>query len=126
MWPTRVALAAAATALVAGRLGDLVLRRPGLAVGSSRAWPGLLLALGGGVAVAVVTGQDQLPHDQAALLGLTAAAAVAATDLLIDLAAAELTGTDVRRVAALRPTSLFVPFAMLGPVVLTAVRLLDR
>ncbi|MCU1602491.1 MAG: hypothetical protein JWO22_3200 [Frankiales bacterium] len=126
VWPTRVALVAAATALVAGRLGDLVLHKPALAVGSSRAWPGLLLALGTGVAAAVVVGQDHLPHDQSALLGLTAAAAVAATDLLIDLAAAELTGLDVRRVAALRPTSLFVPFALLGPVVLTAVRLLDR
>ncbi len=126
LWPTRVALAAAAVALVAGRLGDLVLHKPGLAVGSTRAWPGLLLALGAGVAAAVAVAQDHLAHDQAALLGLTAAAAVAATDLLVDLAAAELTGVDARRVAALRPTSLFVPFALLGPVVLTAVRLLEQ
>jgi hypothetical protein len=129
-WPLRTALAAAAAALVAGRVGDLVIHRPALAIGSTRAWPGLLLALGTGVAAAVVVAaqdaQDHLATDQAALLGLTAAAAVAATDLLLDLAAAELTSDETRRVAALRPTSLFVPFALLGPVVLAAVRLLER
>ncbi|MCU1621252.1 MAG: hypothetical protein JWL79_97 [Frankiales bacterium] len=126
VWPLRTALAAAAVALAAGRLADLVMHRPALAIGSTRAWPGLLLALGTGVAAAVVAAQDHLATDQAALLGLTAAAAVAATDLLLDLAAAELTSDETRRVAALRPTSLFVPFALLGPVVLAAVRLLER
>ncbi|MDX6268327.1 MAG: hypothetical protein QOD70_3067 [Frankiales bacterium] len=125
-WPTRAALAAAAAALLAGRVADRVVHRPALAIGSTRAWPGLLLALGAGVAAATVTAHDHL--DKAPLLGLAAAAAVAAADLLLDLAAAELTASheDARRVAALRPTSLFVPFALLGPVVLTAVRLLDR
>ncbi|MFN2537678.1 MAG: hypothetical protein ABR549_05945 [Mycobacteriales bacterium] len=126
IWPTRVALAAAAAALLTGRIGDRVVHRPALAVGSTRAWPGLLLALGSGVAAATVTGHDHL--DKAPLIGLAAAAAIAATDLLIDLAAAELTPAqkDARRVAALRPTSLVVPLALLGPVVLAAVRLLDR
>lgn len=124
VWPTRVALAAGAAALLAGRIGDRVVHRPALAVGSTRAWPGLVLALGCGVAAAAAVGHV----DRAPLIGLAAAAAVAATDLLLDLAAAELTPAheDARRVAALRPTSLFVPFALLGPVVLTAVRLLDR
>lgn len=126
VWPTRVALAAAAAALLAGRIGDRVVHRPALAIGSTRAWPGLLLSLGCGVAAAAAVGHDHV--DRAPLVGLAAAAAVAATDLLLDLAAAELTPAheDARRVAALRPTSLFVPFALLGPVVLTAVRLLDR
>ena len=126
MWPVRVALAASAAALLAGRIGDRVVHRPALAIGSTRAWPGLLFALGTGVAAAAVVGHGHV--DRAPLVGLAAAAAVAATDLLIDLAAAELTPAhaDARRVAALRPTSLVVPIALLGPVVLTAVRLLDR
>jgi hypothetical protein len=126
-WPTRAGLVAAATALLAGRVGDWAVHRPALAIGSSRAWPGLLLALGAGVAAAAVTSGDHLSTADAALIGLTAAAAVAATDLLIDLAAAELTPgpADARRVAALRPTSVVVPFALLGPVVLAAVRLLS-
>ena len=124
VWPTRAALASAGAALLAGRIGDLVLHRPALAVGSSRAWPGLLLGLGAGVAAATVTAHTHV--SRAPLIGLAAAAAVAAADLLIDLAATELAPTEVRRVAALRPTSLLVPFCLLGPVVLTAVRLLDR
>jgi hypothetical protein len=124
VWPTRAALAAAAAALLAGRLGDLVIRRPGLAVGSTRAWPGLLLALGAGVAAATATAHSHV--GRAPLIGLAAAGAVAATDLLLDLAASELSPSESRRVAALRPTSVFVPFCLLGPVVLAAVRLLDR
>ena len=121
-WPTRVALAAAAAALVAGRVGDAVLRRPVLATGSTRAWPGLLLALGAGAAAAAVTGHA----DKAPLIGLAAAAAVVAADLLLDLAAGEISTAETRRAAALRPTSLFVPFALLGPVLLAAVRFVDR
>lgn len=127
-WPTRAALAAAGVALLAGRLGDAVVHRPALAIGATRAWPGLLLALGAGVALATVVTDGHLSTDRAALVGLVAAAAVAAVDLGVDLAAAELTSatTDARRVAALRPVSLFLPYALLGPVVLLAVLLLDR
>lgn len=125
-WPTRAALAAAAAALAAGRIGDAVLRRPVLATGSTRAWPGLLLALGAGTLAATITGHGHSQADRAPLVGLAAAAAVVAADLLLDLAAGEISPTETRRAAALRPTSLFVPFALLGPVVLAAVRFVDR
>ena len=127
-WPVRVALAAAAVALFTGRLGDAVLGRPALALGATRGWPGLLLALGSGVAVAVAVAAGHLTAARAALVGLAAASAVAATDLVVDLAAAELTGTheDARRVAALRPVSMLLPYALLGPVVLLVVVLLER
>ena len=127
-WPIRAALAAAGVALLAGRLGDAVVHRPALAVGATRAWPGLLLALGAGVAAATVVADGHLSTDRAALVGLVAAAAVAAVDLGVDLAAAELTSapSDARRVAALRPVSSFLPYALLGPVVLLAVLLLDQ
>lgn len=122
----RVALLAATVALVAGRAGDLVVQKPALAVGSTRAWPGLLLGLGAGTAVSALLDTDLTPG-RAVLVGLVAAAAVAAVDLMLDLAAAELTvdHADARRVAALRPTSLCVPFALLGPVALAAVRFLE-
>lgn len=125
-WPTRAALAAAAAALLAGRVGDRVVHRPALAVGATRAWPGLVLGLGAGVAAATVTASGHL--GRAPLVGLAAAGAVAAVDLLVDLAASELTPRveDARRVAALRPTGLFLPYALVGPVVLTAVRLLEH
>ena len=118
------ALAAAAAALLAGRLGDRVLPRPALAVGAVRGWPGLLLGLGAGVAAAVLVGGDDgaLVGARAALLGLAAAAVVSAADLAVDLAAAELRAgwRDARRVAALRPVGLLLPFAVLGPVALAA------
>jgi hypothetical protein len=125
----RVALTATAAALLAGRVGDRVAARPMLAVGSTRGWPGLLLALGAGVAAGVLSvgsGADGLVNaSQAALLGLVVAATVAAADLAVDLGAAELRPTrrDARRVAALRPSGLLLPFAVLGPVALVASRL---
>lgn len=142
-WPVRTALAAAGVALLAGRIGDVVIHRPALAVGASRAWPGLLLALGAGVAVASLVGDGHLTSSRAALIGLSAAATVAAVDLAVDLAAAELTSevvagapagagavargpVDGRRVAALRPLGVVLPYTLLGPVVLLAVILLDR
>jgi hypothetical protein len=126
-WPVRAGLAAAGVALVAGRLGDAVIHRPALAVGATRAWPGLLLGLGGAVAVAVLVAGGQVSSGRAALVGLAAGATVATVDLAIDLAAAELSPApeDNRRVAALRPVSLFLPFTLLGPVLLLAVRLLQ-
>ena len=101
-WPVRASLAAAGVALLAGRLGDRVVHRPALAVGSSRAWPGLLLGLGAGVAMGVAVADGHLTGDRAALVGLVAAATVAAVDLAIDLAASELSSepSDSRRVAS--------------------------
>lgn len=121
------ALAGAGAALLAGRLGDLVVPRPALAVGALRGWPGLLLGLGAGVAAAVLVegGEGPLVGARAALVGLAAAATVAAADLAVDLTAAELRAgwRDGRRVAALRPVGLLLPFAVLGPVALVAGRL---
>ena len=118
-WPARAALAAAAAALAMGRLTDAITRTPPLS--PSRGWPGLVAALAAGTAAAAVVGHA----DRAPLIGLSAAAAVVAVDLLLDLASHE-TLHDARRRAALRPTRLTVPFALLGPVVLTAARLLAR
>ena len=50
---------------------------------------------------------------------------MATADLAVDLGAAELRAgwRDARRVAALRPTALLLPYAVLGPVALLAGRL---
>ncbi len=127
-WPLRTALAAAGVALIAGRVGDSVVHRPSLARGASRAWPGLLLSLGSGVAVAVAVADGHLAAGRAGLLGLAAAGTVASVDLAVDLCAAELSpaSRDARRVAALRPVLTLLPYVVLGPVVLTAVLLLER
>lgn len=123
----RVALTATAAALLLGRVGDRIAARPMLAVGSTRGWPGLLLALGAGVAAGILSVQadGDMTASQAALLGLVVAATVAAADLAVDLGAAELRPTrrDARRVAALRPSGLLLPFAALGPVTVVASRL---
>jgi hypothetical protein len=123
-----VGFAAAGAVLLAGRLGDWVAPRPMLAVGSTRGWPGLLLGLGAGVAAAGLAanlGAEDLPLRSAALIGLVVASTVATADLAVDLGAAELRAgwRDARRVAALRPTALLLPFAVLGPIALLAGRL---
>jgi hypothetical protein len=122
----RICLGAAAAALLAGRIGDRLAPRPMLAVGATRGWPGLLLGLGAAVAGAVLAaGGGDIPAAQAALLGVVVGATVASADLAIDLGAAELRPTrrDARRVAALRPAGLLLPFAALAPVALVASRL---
>lgn len=123
-----VSLAAAGAVLFVGRLGDLLSSRPILAVGSTRGWPGLLLGLVAGVAAAGVTAYviGEPPLQGAALLGLVVASTVATADLAVDLGAAELRSgwRDARRVAALQPTALLLPYAVLGPVALLAGRLL--
>ncbi len=127
-WAVRGALAATAAAALTGRVADRVAPRPALAHGSTRGWPGLVLALGAGVAACVLVVGDHLSSGEAIAVGLAAAATLAAVDLAVDLAAAELTPSpwDARRVAALRPVSTVLPYALLGPVALTAVLLLDR
>ena len=120
----QVALLAAGASLLAARLGDRLASRPMLAVGSTRGWPGLLLGLGAGVAAAVVAAGDDgvVVGQQAALLGLVCAATVSAADLAVDLGAAELRAgrRDARRVEALKPANLLLPFALLGPISLVA------
>ena len=66
-----------------------------------------------------------LPLRSAALLGVVVASTVATADLAVDLGAAELRSgwRDARRVAALRPAALLLPYALLGAVVLLAGRL---
>ena len=123
----RVCLVAGGAALLLGRIGDRVLPRPALAVGATRGWPGLLLALGGGAFAGVLaTGQGTaLAGTRGALLGLAVSAAVAAADLAVDLGAAELTAgrRDARRVDALMPVGLVLPLAALAPVAFVAGRL---
>lgn len=122
-----VCLAAGAGALLAGRLGDRILPRPALALGANRGWPGLLLALGAGAAAAVAVAGDTGPvaGSRGALLGLAVAATVSAGDLAVDLGAAELTAgrRDARRVSALMPAGLVLPFAALAPIAYVAGRL---
>lgn len=124
----QISLASAGAVLLAGRLGDWLTPRPELAVGSTRGWPGLLLGLGAGVAAATLVADlaGEPPLQAAVLLGLVVATTVATADLAVDLGAAELRSgwRDARRVAALRPTALLLPFAVLGPVALLAARLL--
>lgn len=129
-WVVPAALAAAGATALAGRIGDSLVHRPLLARGSTRAWPGLLLGLGAGVAAAfLVAGTyDGVSASDASLVGLLAASTLAAVDLLVDVSSSELTTSpeDARRVAALRPVSTVLPFVLLGPMCLVAVLLLER
>jgi hypothetical protein len=121
----RAGLLAAGAALVVGRLSDLLLHRLVVAPDASRGWPGLVLALAVGVAVAVPEAGDHLSHRDAMLVGLVCAATAALADLFVDLAASEVLGTE-RRTRALRPVTTLLPFALVGPVLLTAARLLEQ
>jgi hypothetical protein len=116
------ALAAGIACLLAARIGDLVLARPELAVGSTRGWPGLVFGLGCGVAAATAVAHQQsgLASDRAALLGLAVAAAVAVADLAVDLGASELRATrrDARRASAVGPVAVLLPWVALAPVAL--------
>jgi hypothetical protein len=127
-WPLRIALAAAALTLLAGRLGDRFLPRPGIATAATRAWPGLGLGLVAGVLTAVLVNAGHLEWTRAALIGLVAVSVVAGIDLALDLAATELSPSTepARRIAALRPVSVLLPFAALAPVVLLVMRLLSE
>jgi len=124
----QVSFAVAGAVLLVGRIGDRFVPQPVLAVGSTRGWPGLLMGLASGVLAAGVVAQlaGDPPLRSAVLLGLVIASVVATADLAVDLGAAELRSgwRDARRVAALRPTALLLPYAVLGPVALLAGRLL--
>lgn len=124
----RTGLLAAGASLVVGRLADLVLHRLVVTPEASRAWPGLVLALGIGVATAVPEAGEHLSHREAMLVGLACAATAVVADLFVDLAANEVAGTvaEDRRRRALRPVTALLPFALVGPVILVAARLLER
>lgn len=126
--PVVAGLTAAAVALLAGRATDGFLRRPVLTVGATRGWPGLIAALAFGTAAAAVLAPAGTTPGRLALLGLAASAVVVATDLAVDLAAADLRSgaEDARRVAAVRPVLALLPYALLGPVLLLGTRLLER
>lgn len=136
-----IVLAAVGVSLLVGRLGDALVARPAVTPAATRGWPGLVLALGLGVAVAALLGGDDLSARAAALLGLAVAAAAAAGDVAVDLAAVAphaavatgdvaaapgataLRADDGRRAAARRPVGLLLPFAAAGPVAYVAARL---
>ena len=124
----RVGLLAAGAALVVSRFAALLLHRLAVSPDASRGWPGPVLALGVGVAVAVPEAGDHLTRHDAMLVGLACAATAAVADLFVALAAAEVTSTrsDARRLRSLRPVTTLLPFALVGPVLLAAVRLLER
>jgi hypothetical protein len=124
----RVGLLAAGAALVVGRLSDLLLHRLAVAPDSSRGWPGLVLALGVGVAIGVPEAGDHLTDRDAMLVGLACAATAAVADLFVDLSANEVAGTpgEARRQSALRPVMALLPFALVAPVLLVAARLLEH
>ncbi|HUR51656.1 MAG TPA: hypothetical protein VMZ11_05995 [Mycobacteriales bacterium] len=123
----RVGLLAAGAGLVVVRLASLVLRRFALAPDTTRGWAGLVLALAVAVAVAVPEAGDHLADRDAMLVGLAAAATAVLADLFVDLASAEVqVRRDDRRVHALSPVAWLLPFALVGPVLLVAARLLER
>jgi hypothetical protein len=108
----RAGVLAAGAALLVSRLDGL--------------W-GLLLALALGAGTGLLAGRDGLGTRDAALVGLVAAGAVATADLLVDLARGDLHAQprDQRRIASLQPVGLLLPFALLGPVLFVAIRLLE-
>ena len=122
----RSGLAAAGTALLVGRLTDSVVRRPVVTVGTTRGWPGLVTGLVAGAAAGVLVSASGWSAGRAAAVGLVAAAVAVVGDLLVELVRAELPEVvvDVRRRTALRAVGVLLPLAVLGPVVLLAVRLL--
>lgn len=124
----RTGLLAGGAALVVGRVADRYLRPLSLGPEASRGWPGLALALVVGAAVAVPEASSELTTRQSLLVGLVCAAAAALGDLFVDLAAAEVMvgRAPDRRLQALRPVTSLLPFALVGPVVLAALALLER
>jgi hypothetical protein len=125
-WPLRVALVAGGLTLLGGRVGDRFLPRPGIAAYATRAWPGLGLALLASLTGAALVGNGHLDLGRSLLIGLVAVSVAGGIDLALDLAATELTPAheDARRVAALRPVAVLLPFAALAPVILLVMRLL--
>jgi hypothetical protein len=121
----RAGLLAAGAALAVARLGDLVLRRVAVAPEASRGWAALVLALAVGTALAVPEAGDGLAQRQALLVGLAAAATAVVADVLVDLAASEA-AVDERRRQSLLPVVTLLPFALLGPVLVVAARLVER
>ena len=119
-------LAAAAAAMVVGRVVDTVLPRPTLADAAHRGWIGLGCALAAGAAAGAAVGNAlDLPSTNAgALLGIAAAALASAADLAIDLGASELRAgrRDRRRVEALAPVGILLPVAAVAPVAFLAGR----
>jgi hypothetical protein len=81
-----------------------------------------------GAAVAVPEAGDHLADRDAMLIGLAAAATAALADLFVDLAATEVLRMrpEERRLQSLRPVTALLPFALVGPVLLTAARLVER
>ena len=118
-----VGLAAAGTALLVGRLVDLVRAKPLLLTGSSRGWPGLLLGLAAGVVTAAVAAGsgDMVASGEGALIGLAVAATAVTADLAVHLSAAPRdAGRRSRQGSALTPVALLLPYAALAPVLLLA------
>ena len=119
----RTGLVAATVALLVGRAVDAL--RHGR--GPSRGLPGLVAALVTGTGTALLVAGDALTTRDALLLGLAVSGAAAAADQLTDLAGEDLSlqPRDARRLASLRPVTLLLPFALVAPVLLAAVRLLE-
>ena len=124
----RLALTVAAGVLLVGRVGDALLPRPALVVGATRGWPGLVLSLLAAPGVALLL-DDRAPLSlspaAAVLVALAVALTVVTADLAVDLGGAELRAgaRDARRVTALPPAAVLLPYALLGPVALLAARL---
>lgn len=119
-WVVRTGLVAASVALVLSRLVEGL--RP-----KAKGLPVLVSGLVTGTAAALLTAGDHLATRDTFLLGLAASAAAVAADQLTDLAGEDLAGQprDTRRLASLRPVTLLLPFALVAPVLLAAVRLLE-
>jgi hypothetical protein len=114
----------AATALVAGRAGDVAAVRPALAPGARRGLLGLVAGVAAAAVLGAVLGGAWAPLSAASgtVLGAVSGLAAAVADLALDLMAAD--AVDDRRAAALRPLTVLLPLVVAAPVAYAAARLL--
>lgn len=119
------AMLCAATALVAGRVGDVLVLRPRLVHAARRGWLGLVLAVAAGTGLGAALGADWAPLSvkSGAVVGACTALAAAAADLAVDLMDADAS-REPRRSDALRPLAILVPLLVAAPVAYAATRLL--
>ena len=118
------AMLCAASALLAGRGGDLLTLRPRLVTGARRGWAGLLFGFGAATLLGSLLGGLWAPLSAGAgtVVGATTGLAAIATDLAVELM--EPDAVDERRAGALRPLAVLLPLVVAAPVAYAAARLL--
>ena len=115
-----------AAAALAGRFGDLVVRRPALAPHSSRGTLGTALAIAAAAVAGAAWGNDRLPL-RGQTIGLRVAVVAAVIGIVADLAldvAADAADLDERAGTAMIPLTVVLPIALAGPAIYVAARYL--